>query len=228
MRLRAARHLRFLRLQAGRRVLGRDSHECRQFQRGAGRVARLSCCRDDWHLIPYVRAGFSVASSSVDGWLYGPGVRLEKTSDWHGWDSLHAANWPSRASSIATRCPTTVRAAAPGIRSAARTRLAHPRTARSSSACTASSTWSLDPPTSPSREATKQSMQAEFGFTLQPRGRATISGGSMRRASASATGWRASSPAWRIRHRQAVLIPRSGRDRRVSSRSARAAPRARA
>ena len=44
--------------------------------------------RDDWHLIPYVRAGFSVASSNVDGWLYGAGVHLEKNSDWHGWDSL--------------------------------------------------------------------------------------------------------------------------------------------
>ena len=30
---------------------------------------------DDWHLIPYARAGVSVASSSVDGWLYGLGVR---------------------------------------------------------------------------------------------------------------------------------------------------------
>ncbi len=44
--------------------------------------------RDDWHLKPYVRAGFSVASSHVDGWLYGAGVHLEKNSDFHGWDSL--------------------------------------------------------------------------------------------------------------------------------------------
>ena len=43
---------------------------------------------DDWHVIPYVRAGFSVASSSVDGWLYGAGVRAERRADYHGWDSL--------------------------------------------------------------------------------------------------------------------------------------------
>jgi hypothetical protein len=44
--------------------------------------------RDDWHLLPYARAGFSVASSSVNGWLYGAGVRLERRRDFHGWDSL--------------------------------------------------------------------------------------------------------------------------------------------
>lgn len=42
----------------------------------------------DWHLVPYARAGFSVASSSVDAWLYGAGVRVEKHADFHGWDSL--------------------------------------------------------------------------------------------------------------------------------------------
>lgn len=44
--------------------------------------------RDGWHLLPYARAGFSVASSSVDGWLYGAGVRLERRAELHGWDSL--------------------------------------------------------------------------------------------------------------------------------------------
>ncbi len=44
--------------------------------------------RDDWHLIPYARAGFSVASSSVDGWLWGTGVQLEHRDDFHGWDSF--------------------------------------------------------------------------------------------------------------------------------------------
>ena len=33
---------------------------------------------NDWHLVPYARGGVSVASSSVDGWLYGMGVRLER------------------------------------------------------------------------------------------------------------------------------------------------------
>ena len=42
----------------------------------------------DWHLIPYVRTGFSVASSSVDGWLYGAGVRVERHADYRGWDGF--------------------------------------------------------------------------------------------------------------------------------------------
>jgi hypothetical protein len=42
---------------------------------------------NDWHLMPYARVGFSMASSSVDGWLYGAGLRLEKESEFHGWDS---------------------------------------------------------------------------------------------------------------------------------------------
>jgi hypothetical protein len=44
--------------------------------------------RDDWHLRPYARAGFSVASSSVDGWLWGTGVQLERNGELHGWDTL--------------------------------------------------------------------------------------------------------------------------------------------
>lgn len=43
---------------------------------------------NDWHLVPYARGGASVASSSVDGWLYGLGVRLERKGDWHGWDGF--------------------------------------------------------------------------------------------------------------------------------------------
>ena len=42
--------------------------------------------RDGWLLEPYVRAGFSIASSRVDGWLLGTGVRLEHRDDVHGWD----------------------------------------------------------------------------------------------------------------------------------------------
>ncbi len=43
---------------------------------------------NDWHLIPYVRGGVSVASSSVDGWLYGLGVRIERERPWRGWVTL--------------------------------------------------------------------------------------------------------------------------------------------
>jgi hypothetical protein len=41
--------------------------------------------QNDWHLIPYARFGFSLASSSVDGWLYGTGFRLEKHAEFDGW-----------------------------------------------------------------------------------------------------------------------------------------------
>jgi hypothetical protein len=41
---------------------------------------------DGWHLIPYVRGGASVASSSVDGWLYGLGARVEREDGWRGWN----------------------------------------------------------------------------------------------------------------------------------------------
>ena len=44
--------------------------------------------RDGWHLLPYARAGFSIASSSVDGWLYGAGVRLERRVDYTKWEGL--------------------------------------------------------------------------------------------------------------------------------------------
>ena len=37
--------------------------------------------RDDWHLIPYARAGLNIASSSVGGILYGTGLRLEHQGD---------------------------------------------------------------------------------------------------------------------------------------------------
>jgi hypothetical protein len=44
--------------------------------------------RNDWHLRPYLRTGFSVASSSVDGWLWGTGLQLERNGEFHGWDSF--------------------------------------------------------------------------------------------------------------------------------------------
>jgi len=43
---------------------------------------------DDWHFIPYARAGGSIASSSVEGWLYGAGFRLERSFDYGKWDAF--------------------------------------------------------------------------------------------------------------------------------------------
>jgi hypothetical protein len=45
--------------------------------------------KNDWHFVPYARAGFSIASSSVDGWLYGTGFRLERDVEINGWDTLY-------------------------------------------------------------------------------------------------------------------------------------------
>lgn len=44
--------------------------------------------RNEWRLIPYARAGASVASSSVDGWLYGAGVRVERRLALRVWESF--------------------------------------------------------------------------------------------------------------------------------------------
>jgi hypothetical protein len=129
---------------------------------------------EDWHLIPYLRAGFSMASSSVDGWLYGTGVRLERNGDFHGWDSL-------------TRSELNI--------SGVDYRNDHPNDRfvrlRQGFDLTRGLKWQvggrqmelgiyaifdviLDPPTAPVAEAGKQPIQAEFGFTLSTRPRFKI------------------------------------------------------
>ena len=41
-----------------------------------------------WHLVPYARAGFSLASSSVDGWLRGAGLRVERRRAYGKWSGF--------------------------------------------------------------------------------------------------------------------------------------------
>jgi hypothetical protein len=62
---------------------------------------------EEWHVLPYARAGFSVASSSVDGWLYGVGVRVERRGDFHGWDNLARSELAVAGSTIAPTSPAT-------------------------------------------------------------------------------------------------------------------------
>ncbi len=123
----------------------------------------------DWHFIPYARAGVSVASSSVDGWLYGLGARVERRKEWHGWDSFTM---------------TELSLAGVGYRQEVRddqfARL------RQGFDLTRGIGWKirgrevelalygvfdvvLDPPTLPVAEARKQPLQAEFGFTFSTR-----------------------------------------------------------
>ena len=133
------------------------------FERALGR---------DWYFIPYARAGFSVASSSVDGWLYGAGLRVENRADFHGWDRL--------ARSELALAGVDYRAQVPGDQFA---RL------RQGFDITRSIGWRLDgersveiglygifdaildPPTAPLAGARQHPLQAEFGFTFATRPR---------------------------------------------------------
>jgi hypothetical protein len=125
----------------------------------------------DWHVKPYVRAGFSVASSSVNGYLWGSGVQVEKRGDFHGWDGF-------------TRSELSVagvdyRSDVPNDRFV---RL------RQGVDLTRGLGWKLksrevelglyniydlivDPPTAPVVEGRKHPIQAEFGFTFATRPR---------------------------------------------------------
>jgi hypothetical protein len=123
----------------------------------------------DWHVIPYVRAGASIASSSVDGWLYGLGVRAERRSDWHGWDSFVRTELSVAGVGYRNDVPADEFA-----------RL------RQGFDLTRGVGWKirdrevelglyavfdvvLDPPTAPVAEARRVPLQAEFGFTVSTR-----------------------------------------------------------
>ncbi len=47
--------------------------------------------QDGWHLIPYANAGFSLASSNVEGWLYGWGIRADRHTLIGDWQTLFRA-----------------------------------------------------------------------------------------------------------------------------------------
>jgi hypothetical protein len=126
---------------------------------------------DDWHVKPYVRAGFSVASSSVDGYLWGTGVQVERRGDFHGWDGLTRSELAIAGVDYRTNVPNDrfVRL-------------------RQGVDLTRGLGWKmgsremelglyniydlvLDPPTAPVVEGRKHPMQAEFGFTFATRPR---------------------------------------------------------
>ena len=129
----------------------------------------------DYHLIPYARAGFSVASSSVDGWLYGTGVRLEKRRDFHGWDAF--------ARSELAIAGVEYRDDAPSdrfVRLRQGFDLRHGlgwkvRDREAELGLYAIFDVIVDPPTAPvAGERNGQSIRAEFGFTLATRPRHQI------------------------------------------------------
>jgi hypothetical protein len=130
--------------------------------------------KEDWHLIPYARAGFSVASSSVDGWLYGAGLKLERRDDFHGWDRFTRSELALAGVNYREDVPSDqfVRL-------------------RQGFDFTRGLNWKIrdramelgiyavfdvvvDPPTIPADEDKKHTIQAEFGFTLATRPRYKI------------------------------------------------------
>lgn len=127
--------------------------------------------KNDWHFIPYLRAGFSVASSSVDGWLFGTGFRLDRAVEINGWDTLFRTELAY--SGVRYRNGT------PGDRFV---RL------RQAFDFTRGTGWRvrdreiefgvytifdaiLDPPTAPLADADEEPAQAEFGITFATRPR---------------------------------------------------------
>jgi len=129
---------------------------------------------DDWHLVPYARAGFSVASSSVDGWLWGTGVRAEHAADWHGWNAF-------------TRSELSVA----GVRYRHDTPSDEFVRLRQGFDLTRGVGWRVrghelelglygifdlvvDPPTAPVANGKQVPLQAEFGFTLASRPRVKL------------------------------------------------------
>jgi hypothetical protein len=128
----------------------------------------------DWHLIPYVRAGFSVASSSVDGWLYGAGARLERHSGFNGWDAFVRSEAAYSGVRYRNQTPNDeffrLRQAFDLTRP---TRLSI-RGREIETGLYAIFDLIVDPPTAPVAGARKVPIQAEFGITFSSRPRLKI------------------------------------------------------
>jgi hypothetical protein len=125
--------------------------------------------RGDWHFIPYARAGLSFASSSVGGMLYGAGARLERRTDWHGWDQFLREEL--------SYAGVEYRNGVPGDQFV---RLRHGvdikrgmgfklRGREPEIGLYAIFDVVVDPPTAPVAAGRQQPIQAEFGFTLSTR-----------------------------------------------------------
>jgi hypothetical protein len=130
--------------------------------------------RNDWRLIPYARAGFSVASSSVDGWLYGAGTRLERRTEERGWESFMRSEVAYAAVKYRNETPNDeffrVRQAFDFTRGSGwRVRGREVETGIYLILDAV-----LDPPTAPVAGADEAPLQVEFGVTLSTRPRVKI------------------------------------------------------
>ena len=129
---------------------------------------------DDWHLIPYVRAGFSVASSSVDGWLWGTGVRAEHHADFHGWDAF--ARTDLAIAGVRYRHQTPDDEFVRVRQGFDLTRGVGWRIRRHEVELGLYAVFDLviDPPTAPVANGRQVPIQAEFGFTISSRPRVKL------------------------------------------------------
>jgi hypothetical protein len=124
---------------------------------------------EDWHFIPYARAGLSIASSSVGGILYGAGLRLERYGDWHGWNQFLRGELSYSGVEYRHDVPrdqfVRLRYAVDITRGTGfRVRGREPELG-----LYAVFDAIVDPPTAPVADGRKQPIQAEFGFTLSTR-----------------------------------------------------------
>jgi hypothetical protein len=126
---------------------------------------------EDWHFLPYARAGFSVASSSVDGWLYGAGMRLERRRDYGAWSALVRTDLAYAAVRYRDDAPddafVRIRQGADFARALGRERRGH----RLELGLYGILDLIADPPTAPVAGGREEPGQAEFGITFatQPR-----------------------------------------------------------
>lgn len=153
---------------------------------------------DGWHVLPYVRAGFSVASSSVDGWLYGAGFKVQRHDEWRGWQRLarHELNYSAvdyRERGAANDQFVRLRQGFDITRGLG----ARVRGRELELGLYAIFDVVIDPPTAPLADEHRQPFQAEFGVTLATRPRLKIWRFDAPRVG---LGFRAAGPlsAWRI------------------------------
>lgn len=129
---------------------------------------------DDWHLVPYARAGFSIASSSVDGWLYGTGFRLERDAEINGWDTRFRTELAFAGVKYRHDTPddrfVRLRQAFDFTRGTGWRIRGHELELGVYAIFDAI----LDPPTAPVAGADEEPAQAEFGFTFATRPRIRV------------------------------------------------------
>ncbi|HEU4780546.1 MAG TPA: hypothetical protein VFS58_11750 [Steroidobacteraceae bacterium] len=123
-----------------------------------------------WHVIPYLRAGASIASSSIDGWLYGIGVGLERRTRWANLDSYLRSEISLAGVGYRQEVPADKFARLRQGVDLTRGIGWKIRGREIELGLYAVFDFILDPPTAPVANARSgQSLQADFGFTLGTR-----------------------------------------------------------